>query len=114
MVFDLDEEAVGDAEVVGDADAVVYVDRLHQILDLLRRDLTCRLLLTLYTFSCVASMTFFGFWYRSIATLEGGAEAEAEAERVIERGMGRRVCAQARDRARWIPPVCTEFQRGYR
>jgi hypothetical protein len=32
MVFDLDEEAVGDAEVVGDADAVVYVDRLHQIL----------------------------------------------------------------------------------
>jgi hypothetical protein len=86
MVFDLDEEAV-DAEVVGDADAVVYVDRLHQILDLSRRDPTCRLLLTLYTFSCVPSVTFFGFWYRSIATLEGGAEAETE--RAIERGMGR-------------------------
>jgi hypothetical protein len=43
MVFDMDEEVVGDAKVVGDVDAVVNVNRLHQILDLQHRDPTCRL-----------------------------------------------------------------------
>jgi hypothetical protein len=42
MVFDLDDEVVGDAEVVRDADAVV-IDRLRQILDLQRHDPTRRL-----------------------------------------------------------------------